>query len=167
MTASPAIELVGIDKRFGAVHANKDIHLSVERGTIHGIVGENGAGKSTLMSIVYGFYEADQGEIRVNGQRVSIRSSQDAIASGIGMVHQHFMLVDPFTVLENVILGAEGGGLLAAHAAPDPRGCQRSRGRRPLDRLPGRVRHPGQPVPHHRADVEAPPPGLDRAGAPR
>jgi general nucleoside transport system ATP-binding protein len=117
MTASPAIELVGIDKRFGAVHANKDIHLSVERGTIHGIVGENGAGKSTLMSIVYGFYEADQGEIRVNGQRVSIRSSQDAIASGIGMVHQHFMLVDPFTVLENVILGAEGGGLLAAGQA--------------------------------------------------
>jgi simple sugar transport system ATP-binding protein len=113
MTASPAIELVGIDKRFGAVHANKDINLSVERGTIHGIVGENGAGKSTLMSIVYGFYEADKGEIRVNGQRVSIRSSQDAIASGIGMVHQHFMLVDPFTVLENVILGAEGGALLA------------------------------------------------------
>ena len=107
-----AIELVGISKRFGAVKANHDIHLAVRRGTIHGIVGENGAGKSTLMSILYGFYQADAGEIRVSGKSVRIPDSQAAIAAGIGMVHQHFMLVEPFTVLENVILGAESGALL-------------------------------------------------------
>ncbi|PZU66496.1 MAG: heme ABC transporter ATP-binding protein, partial [Rhizobium sp.] len=109
----PAIELVGIDKKFGAVHANKNINLTIARGTIHGIIGENGAGKSTLMSILYGFYQADAGEIRVNGTPVSIRDSQAAINAGIGMVHQHFMLVENFTVLENVMLGAEGGALLA------------------------------------------------------
>ncbi len=107
-----AIELVGISKSFGAVRANRDIHLSVRHGTIHGIVGENGAGKSTLMSILYGFYQADTGEIRVDGRSVRIPDSQAAIAVGIGMVHQHFMLVEPFTVLENVILGAESGPLL-------------------------------------------------------
>src|SRR5688500_9813700 len=112
MTSAPAIELVGIDKRFGPVHANRNIHLSVAKGSIHGIVGENGAGKSTLMSILYGFYHPDAGEIRVNGKPTAIRSSDDAIAAGIGMVHQHFMLVEPFTVLENVMLGAEGGALL-------------------------------------------------------
>src|SRR5690606_20955733 len=109
---TPAIELAGIDKRFGAVHANKDIRLAVAKGTIHGIVGENGAGKSTLMSILYGFYQADSGEIRVDGRAVDIRSPDDAIAAGIGMVFQHFMLVEPFTVLENVMLGVEGGPLL-------------------------------------------------------
>ena len=113
---APAVELRGIDKRFGRVHANRDVSLAVESGTIHGIVGENGAGKSTLMSILYGFYRADQGEIRVAGQSVAIEDSEDAIAAGIGMVHQHFMLVDTFTVIENVILGAEGGALLAAGA---------------------------------------------------
>ncbi|TVQ58479.1 MAG: ABC transporter ATP-binding protein [Rhodobacteraceae bacterium] len=113
----PAIELVGVDKRFGSVHANRDIHLTVAPGTIHGIVGENGAGKSTLMSILYGFYQADAGEIRVNGRRVAIRDSQDAIGVGIGMVHQHFMLVENFTVLENMMLGAEGGPLLGAGMA--------------------------------------------------
>ncbi|WP_075216248.1 ABC transporter ATP-binding protein [Mongoliimonas terrestris] len=107
-----AIELVGIDKSFGQVHANKDIHLAVKRGTIHGIIGENGAGKSTLMSILYGFYQADRGEIRVGGVPTVIRDSQAAIAAGIGMVHQHFMLVENFTVLENVMLGAEGGAFL-------------------------------------------------------
>ncbi|EJL52075.1 ATPase component of uncharacterized ABC-type transporter [Rhizobium sp. CF122] len=113
VTDTPAIELVGIDKKFGAVHANKDINLTVAKGTIHGIIGENGAGKSTLMSIIYGFYHADSGEIRVNGNPVTIKDSQAAIATGIGMVHQHFMLVDNFTVLENIMLGAEGGALLA------------------------------------------------------
>ncbi len=107
-----AIELIGIDKRFGSVHANKDVNLKIAKGSIHGIIGENGAGKSTLMSILFGFYHADKGEIRVNGKPVKIRSSSDAIALGIGMVHQHFMLVDPFTVLENVVLGAEGGALI-------------------------------------------------------
>nr|WP_210297326.1 ABC transporter ATP-binding protein [Rhizobium sp. 16-449-1b] len=117
VTDTPAIELVGIDKKFGAVHANKDINLTVAKGSIHGIIGENGAGKSTLMSIIYGFYHADQGEIRVNGQAVTIKDSQTAIATGIGMVHQHFMLVDNFTVLENIMLGAEGGALLARGVA--------------------------------------------------
>jgi len=112
MSTALAIELAGIDKRFGAVHANKAIDLKVKKGSIHGIVGENGAGKSTLMSILYGFYQADAGEIRVDGTPVSIPSSQAAIAHGIGMVHQHFMLVENFTVLENVVLGAEGGALL-------------------------------------------------------
>ena len=115
--APPAIELIGIDKSFGPVHANKNVNLLVERGVIHGIVGENGAGKSTLMSILYGFYEADAGEIRVNGEPVRIRSSREAIACGIGMVHQHFMLVPPLSVLENVMLGAEGGALLARGAS--------------------------------------------------
>jgi ABC-type uncharacterized transport system ATPase subunit len=109
---SAAIQLSAINKRFGEVHANRDVHLSLERGTIHGIVGENGAGKSTLMSILYGFYEADSGEIRVGGKPVAIRSPADAIAVGIGMVHQHFMLVEPLTVVENVMLGAEGGVML-------------------------------------------------------
>ena len=115
--APPAIELIGIDKSFGPVHANKNVNLVVERGVIHGIVGENGAGKSTLMSILYGFYEADAGEIRVNGEPVRIRSPREAISHGIGMVHQHFMLVPPLSVLENVMLGAEGGPLLARGAS--------------------------------------------------
>jgi ABC-type uncharacterized transport system ATPase subunit len=109
---APAIELVGISKSFGAVKANEGIHLTVRRGTIHGIVGENGAGKSTLMSILYGFYQADAGEIRIGGVPVAIPDSNAAIGAGIGMVHQHFMLVEPFTVLENVVLGAEDGPLL-------------------------------------------------------
>ncbi|WP_152044516.1 ABC transporter ATP-binding protein [Aureimonas psammosilenae] len=107
-----AIELIGIDKSFGAVHANRDINLSVEKGAIHGIVGENGAGKSTLMSIIYGFYQADRGEIRVDGRKVDIVDTNAAIAAGIGMVHQHFMLVENFTVVENVMLGAEQSPLL-------------------------------------------------------
>ncbi len=111
-SAPPAIELVGISKAFGPVQANKDISLKVARGAIHGIVGENGAGKSTLMSILYGFYRADAGEIFINGEKVSIHNSQDAIAAGIGMVFQHFKLVENFTVLENVILGAEEGAML-------------------------------------------------------
>ena len=83
--------------------------MRVAPGTIHGIIGENGAGKSTLMSIVYGYYQADNGEILVNGQSTSIKSPVHAIANGIGMVHQHFMLVDTFSVLENVVLGTETG----------------------------------------------------------
>jgi ABC-type uncharacterized transport system ATPase subunit len=109
---TPAIELIGIDKRFGSVHANRDVTLTIAQGSIHGIIGENGAGKSTLMSILFGFYQADRGEIRVRGKPAKIKSSSDAIALGIGMVHQHFMLVEPFTVLENVVLGAEGGALI-------------------------------------------------------
>ncbi len=111
-TAAPAIELVGISKAFGPVQANKDISLSVARGSIHGIVGENGAGKSTLMSILYGFYKADAGEIYIGGKKTPIPDSSAAIAAGIGMVHQHFKLVENFTVLENVILGMEDGPML-------------------------------------------------------
>jgi len=108
----PAVELIGIDKRFGLVHANNNVTLTIGKGSIHGIVGENGAGKSTLMSILFGFYAADKGEIRIAGKPVKIKTSAGAIAHGIGMVHQHFMLVEPFTVLENVVLGAEGAALI-------------------------------------------------------
>ncbi len=108
----PAIELKGISKSFGPVEANKDISIRVMPGTIHGIIGENGAGKSTLMSILFGFYKADAGEIFIHGKKTQIPDSQAAIAAGIGMVFQHFKLVENFTVLENVILGAEDGGLL-------------------------------------------------------
>ena len=107
-----AIELRGISKAFGPVQANKDISLQVRKGTIHGIVGENGAGKSTLMSILYGFYKADAGEIFINGKPTAIPDSQAAINAGIGMVHQHFKLVENFSVVENVILGAEDGAML-------------------------------------------------------
>lgn len=103
------LELRNITKIFGDVVANNDVSIKVEKGTIHAIVGENGAGKSTIMRIAYGFYNADSGEIFVDGNRVDIRSPHDAIALGIGMVHQHFMLVDTMTVAENIILGAETG----------------------------------------------------------
>ena len=116
-SAAPAIELRGISKSFGPVQANRDISLSVAAGTIHGIVGENGAGKSTLMSILYGFYKADEGDIYINGEHTVIPDSQAAIRVGIGMVHQHFMLVHNFTVLENVVLGAEEGPLLGPSLA--------------------------------------------------
>jgi general nucleoside transport system ATP-binding protein len=112
-----AVELIGIHKRFGAVHANNDVTLRVRRGSVHGIVGENGAGKSTLMSILYGFYPADEGRIVVDGRELKLGGTHDAIAHGIGMVHQHFMLVDRFTVLENVVLGAEQGFLLSGSMA--------------------------------------------------
>ena len=112
MTA-PAIELKGISKAFGPVQANKDISIRVMPGTIHGIIGENGAGKSTLMSILYGFYKADAGEIHIAGQRTDIPDSQAAINAGIGMVFQHFKLVENFTVLENIVLGAEAGWSLS------------------------------------------------------
>ena len=110
--AAPAVELRGIEKRFGDNRANRSVDLTVEAGTIHGIVGENGAGKTTLMNILYGLYRADGGEIRVDGRPVPVRNSEDALAAGIGMVHQHFMLVDSLTVLENVVLGAEHGARL-------------------------------------------------------
>lgn len=103
------IEMRGITKRFGAVTANNDIHLAIPANTIHAIVGENGAGKSTIMKILYGFYAADAGEIWIDGQARTIRNPHDALALGVGMVHQHFMLVPPMTVLENIVLGAEPG----------------------------------------------------------
>ncbi|MFN0278193.1 MAG: ABC transporter ATP-binding protein [Pyrinomonadaceae bacterium] len=103
------LELRNITKTFGSVVANDNVSITVYKGTIHAIVGENGAGKSTIMRIAYGFYNADSGEILVDGNPTAIRNPHDAIANGIGMVHQHFMLVDTMTVAENIILGAETG----------------------------------------------------------
>jgi simple sugar transport system ATP-binding protein len=103
----PAVQLRGITKRFPGVVANHDIDLSVRRGSIHAIVGENGAGKSTLMKTLYGMHRPDEGEILIDGDRVVFNSPQQAISAGIGMVHQHFMLADNFTVLENIVLGGE------------------------------------------------------------
>jgi ABC-type uncharacterized transport system ATPase subunit len=104
---SAAVELKRISKKFGDFYANKQVSLTVGRGTVHAIVGENGAGKSTLMKILYGLYQPDEGEIYINGVRASFSSPADAIRLGIGMVHQHFMLVRSLSVLENVILGSE------------------------------------------------------------
>ena len=112
----PAVRLQGISKAFGPVQANDSIDLEIARGSIHGIIGENGAGKSTLVSILYGFYTADSGTIEIDGAETQIDGPSDAIAHGIGMVHQHFMLVPTFTVLENVMLGSEGGALLRTGA---------------------------------------------------
>jgi simple sugar transport system ATP-binding protein len=106
-TTEPAVELHGITKRFPGVVANHDIDIEVAAGTVHAIVGENGAGKSTLMKILYGMQRPDEGTIKVSGAEVNLHSPADAIARGIGMVHQHFMLADNLSVLENVVLGAE------------------------------------------------------------
>jgi simple sugar transport system ATP-binding protein len=104
---SVAVELRHISKRFPGVIANKDVSLKVETGTVHALIGENGAGKSTVMKILYGMQRPDNGEILVNGKEVNFKTPNDAIDAGIGMVHQHFMLADNFTVLENIILGSE------------------------------------------------------------
>ncbi len=104
---APAVRLRGIGKRFPGVIANDDINIDVARGTIHAIVGENGAGKSTLMKILYGVQAPDSGSIEIAGEQVSLSSPADAIRHGVGMVFQHFQLADNFTVLENVVLGAE------------------------------------------------------------
>src|ERR687885_547644 len=107
------LELRNITKRFGDVLANDHVNIKVEPGTIHAIVGENGAGKSTAMRIAYGFYTPDSGEILVEGEPREVRTPHDAIALGIGMVHQHFMLVETMTVAENIVLGAEPGSASA------------------------------------------------------
>jgi simple sugar transport system ATP-binding protein len=105
--APAAVELIGITKRFPGVVANSNVNLRVRRGTVHAVVGENGAGKSTLMKTLYGMHRPDEGTIAIDGEQVVLHSPSDAIARGVGMVHQHFMLADNFTVLENVVLGAE------------------------------------------------------------
>jgi ABC-type uncharacterized transport system ATPase subunit len=102
-----ALQASGITKRFPGVLANDHVNFELEKGEIHALLGENGAGKSTLMNILYGLYQPDEGEIRINGQLTRITSPHDAIAQGIGMVHQHFMLVPPLTVTENIMLGQE------------------------------------------------------------
>ncbi len=106
--AAPALEVRGITKRFpGGIIANNDVSLTLHHGRVLGLLGENGAGKSTLMNVIYGLYQPDEGEIRVHGQPVTIHNPNDAIAQGIGMVHQHFQLVDVLTVTENIMLGNE------------------------------------------------------------
>ena len=115
------LELRGITKRFGSLIANDSIDLVVEPGEIHALVGENGAGKSTLMNVLYGLYHPDEGQILVDDQPVTFAGPGDAMAAGIGMVHQHFMLIPVFTVAENVMLGNEStgfAGTLDAAAAP-------------------------------------------------
>ena len=109
---SLAIEARNVTKRFDAVLANDAISLKVKKGTVHGIVGENGAGKSTLLKILFGFYQPTSGSVAVDGVEQQLASPEDAMKAGVAMVHQHFMLVETFTVLENIILGAEGGALL-------------------------------------------------------
>src|SRR5512136_933954 len=102
-----ALQASGITKRFPGVLANDHVDFTLERGEIHALLGENGAGKSTLMNILYGLYQPDEGEIQINGTPTRITSPHDAISQGIGMVHQHFMLVPPLTVTENIMLGQE------------------------------------------------------------
>ena len=119
---APVLELRGITKRFPGVLANDHIDLTLEKGEIHALLGENGAGKTTLMNILYGLYQPDEGEIYINGERKEIYSPNDAIESGVGMVHQHFMLIPVFTVTENVFLGDEAlglGGLLDRNKAAE------------------------------------------------
>jgi general nucleoside transport system ATP-binding protein len=113
----PLVVLERITKRFPGVLANDEVDLELRAGEVHALIGENGAGKSTLMRVLYGIYPADGGRILVRGHEVRIGSPRDAIANGIGMVHQHFVLVDPFTVTENIILGEEGGERLDMDAA--------------------------------------------------
>jgi len=115
--AAPAVAMRGIRKRFGAVQANDGVDLSVAAGTVHGIVGENGAGKSTLMSVLYGLIQPDGGSIEIDGAPAHIRHSRDAMRHGVGMVHQHFMLVDTFSALDNIVLGAEPDWRLPAARA--------------------------------------------------
>ncbi len=104
---APLLELRGITKRFGAIVANDGVSFDLRRGEVHGLLGENGAGKSTLMNILYGLYQPDEGEIRMGGNRLDIRSPGQAIEAGIGMVHQHFMLIPVLTVAENIVLDRE------------------------------------------------------------
>src|ERR687884_901702 len=116
----PALELRGITKRFPGVLANDRVDFDLRRREVHALLGENGAGKSTLMNILYGLYHPDEGEIRIRGERVSFASPKDAIEHGIGMVHQHFMLIPVMTVAENIVLATEpttGGVFLDYDAA--------------------------------------------------
>ena len=120
---APVLELRGITKRFPGVLANDRIDLTLEKGEIHALLGENGAGKTTLMNILYGLYQPDEGDIFINGEKVNVHSPTDAIEAGVGMVHQHFMLIPVFTVTENVMLGDESvrgpAGMLDRKAAAD------------------------------------------------
>ena len=109
MASEYMVELRHITKSFGKLVANDDVSLNIKKGTIHALLGENGAGKSTLMNVLYGLYNKDSGTILWEGQEVSIKDPDDAIKLGIGMIHQHFMLITEFTVMENVSLGMKEG----------------------------------------------------------
>src|SRR6266700_3848116 len=120
---APALELRGITKRFPGVVANDEIDFDLRRGEVHALLGENGAGKSTLVNILYGLYRPDEGEIRINGAPMTMGSPKEAIEAGIGMVHQHFMLIPVMTVAENIVLGQEPvrEGLLLDEGAAERR----------------------------------------------
>jgi general nucleoside transport system ATP-binding protein len=122
-TDPPILELRGITKRFPGIVANDHINFDLRRGEVHALLGENGAGKSTLMNVVYGLYKPDEGEIVVKGEPILLHSPSDAIERGIGMVHQHFMLIPVMTVAENIVLGNEPnrGAVFLDHAAADRR----------------------------------------------
>ena len=110
-----AVQMKGISKFFGSFCALDKVDLNVQKGTIHALLGENGAGKSTLMNVLYGFYRSEEGEVYLNGKLTDIKNPKVAIENGIGMVHQHFMLVENFTVAQNIMLGTEttkGPGIL-------------------------------------------------------
>ena len=120
MTDTPAIilEAKGITKKFPGVLANDNVNFDLHKGEIHALLGENGAGKSTLMNVLYGLYKPDEGDVLVEGNQMVLNSSRDAIKHGIGMVHQHFMLVPVFTVTENIMLGAETDHRAAPNELP-------------------------------------------------
>ena len=139
-SADLALELRGITKRFGSFVANDAIDLDLREGEVHALLGENGAGKSTLMNVLYGLYRADEGEIYVRGRRVEMTSSADAIRLGIGMVHQHFMLIPVMSVVENIVLGAEPRKSRAARSRDGARARARAVGALRPRRRPGRHR---------------------------
>src|SRR5436189_4180981 len=138
----PTIELHNIRKRFGEVTAIDGASLTIAPGSVHGLLGENGAGKSTLMNILYGLVQRDSGKLKIDGRAVDIRSPRHAIARGIGMVHQHFMLAGAMSVIDNVLLGDQRAGMLLDRAAAAAE----------LQQLAEKLNLPGDPP----AGVEAP-----------
>lgn len=148
MAEDYVIEMLHITKEFPGIKANDDITLQLRRGEVHALLGENGAGKSTLMSVLFGLYQPEQGTIRKNGKEVQIRNPNDANALGIGMVHQHFKLVECFTVLDNIILGVEPNKLGFLQKAEARKGRGPERKVRPA----GGPRRPGQ---RHLGDAAA------------
>ncbi len=142
-TPAPHLELKGITKRFPAIVANDDVNLDLRKGEVHALLGENGAGKTTLMNVLYGLYRPDEGEIRIAAKPVTFESPRDAIRHGIGMVHQHFMLIPVMTVAENIVLAQ--GARDRRRGSARRRGCRRA-GRRSCRAQFGFAIDPGPPV---------------------